>query len=363
MLSEIGSNFWIKPEELELNNNLGSPCDFGFDGSDYVWMSTGRSATMLVLKTIEEKNPLINKVAVLPPFTCHTVVEPFLERGYTIFTYKVDKNLQANVNDIQNCVEQSGAKLLLFHRLFGIDTTKGIDNIVERMQKLGVVIIEDCTQCVYSTFKKSSADFHVCSIRKWCGVPDGGFAVCKDGVFNNKPTTFDISLQDSKKDASIMKYEYLFNGTGNKKLFLSKYREAEDILDEQKEFFAISELSACIQSHLDVELLKNKRRENFKIVAGGLKDIKGIQVIFPTLEDDETPLYCPILCDNRPEVQNLLVNNSIFAPIVWPKAECCPEVNDETDYVYDHILCIPIDQRYDRDDIERVVDVIKSLDI
>ena len=54
--------------------------------------------------------------------------------------------------------------------------------------------------------------------------------------------------------------------------------------------------------------------------------------------------------------------NRIYAPVVWPKADCCPEVDKDSEYVYEHILCIPIDQRYDVDDMERVVKVIKSIE-
>lgn len=41
-------------------------------------------------------------------------------------------------------------------------------------------------------------------------------------------------------------------------MFLTKYREAEDILDEEKQYFAISDLSSAIQSNLDIESLKQK---------------------------------------------------------------------------------------------------------
>ena len=109
-----------------------------------------------------------------------------------------------------------------------------------------------------------------------------------------------------------------------------------------------------------IDEMKTKRRENFRIIAEGLSKIKGVQVIFGTLADDEVPLYCPILCDERSKVQPLLVKNAIYAPVVWPKAECCPIVDSDADYLYEHILCIPIDQRYDSDDMERIISVFKE---
>lgn len=358
MISEIGSNFWINPEDLDKPKNLGSPEQFGIRGSDYVWLSTGRSATALVLDTIEERNPDINKIAILPPFTCHTVIEPLLAKGYKIETYHVDKNLYADPAQILQTVINKKASVLLFHRYFGIDTTVEIEKIFPELKASGVVTIEDCTQCLYSDFKKTGADYYVGSIRKWCGTPDGGFAVCKEGRFSCKPTEIDLELQESKKQASLMKYHYMIEGKGDKQEFLSKYREAEDILYSQKDYFKISDLSAIVQSNIDVKQLKDRRRKNFMIIADGLSGNNDIKPIFETLSSGEVPLYCPLLCKNRAQIQTLLAQNNVFAPIIWRKAECCPAIDADSDYVYENILCIPVDQRYDVDDMERVIGVL-----
>lgn len=362
MISEVGSNFWISQDELKVKSSSElSLAQFGCKGNDYAWFSTGRSATSYVLDTIELRNPDVKKVAVIPPFTCHTVIEPFLAKGYEVRTFHVGQDLCSSTADLLNIIDVCQAEVFLFHRYFGIDTIKDIDAIIPTLRNKGIIVIEDCTQCLYSSFSKSDADYWVGSIRKWCGVPDGGFAVCREGNFKNKPTQMDKELQEAKKEASILKYEYLFEGKGDKSLFLNLYRNAEDILDAQSVYFAISDLSKSIQCNLDVELLKAKRRSNYEIIAKGLVGCEGIKVIFERIDENVVPLYCPILCNDRQVVQKELVKNSIYAPVVWPKADCCPQVDKDTDYVYEHILCIPIDQRYGIDDMERVVSVIKSI--
>lgn len=360
MQSEIGSNFWIRPEDISLNPNELSPNQFGCEGSDYVWMSTGRSATSFVLDTIEKRNAKLKKVAVIPPFTCHTVIEPFIAKGYEIHTFHINRRLMADSQDILKIVRDVDAGVFLFHRYFGRNTISDIESIISELERLGVVVIEDCTQNLYSTFKTSDADYFVGSIRKWCGVPDGGFAVSKEGQFENKPQGSDNVLEDAKIKAAIYKYEYLFEGKGNKQVFLNCYRKAEDILDNQEKYYCISETSAAVQSNLDVEDLVCKRRKNYKTIALGLKYINGIEVIWDKLYENEVPLYCPIFCKERSKVQSFLVNNKIYAPVVWPKADCSPIVDEDADYVYDHILCIPIDQRYDSDDMERIISVFKE---
>ena len=196
-------------------------------------------------------------------------------------------------------------------------------------------------------------------MRKWSGVFDGGFAVCREGLFCQKPTLIDEKLQDAKKEASKLKYEYLFEGKGDKSEYLSKYKESEEILSAQSRFYSISDLSISILSNLDVQELEMKRRLNYEVITEGLIGCTDIKVIFEEIKKDEVPLYCPILCGNRDEAQKKLIENSIYAPVVWPKADCCPLVDGDANYLYEHILCIPIDQRYNVYDMRRVIDVIK----
>lgn len=71
----------------------------------------------------------------------------------------------------------------------------------------------------------------------------------------------------------------------------------------------------------------------------------------------------PILCDDREKIQKLLVKNAVYAPIIWPKNEIFSRVSEKVEYVYEHLLCIPIDQRYDTDDMERIGAIMKNMDI
>lgn len=361
MLSEIGSNYWINPNEKLSGRTLGTPYSlFGYEGSDYVWLSTGRSATRLVLQTIEERNPHLRKVALIPPFTCYTVIDPFIDFGYEIHTLPISLDLMTMSEEILQSVEQARAEVLLVHRYYGFDTLPGFNGIVEILRSKGVVIIEDCTQCMYSGFELSDADYFVGSIRKWCGVPDGGFAICREGDFRHKPCCSDEKMVEAKRIASELKYQFLFEAKGDKPTFKSKYREAEELLDNQNGYYSIGELSARMQAELDVDMLRQKRRENYNVLSKGLQNVTGLSIIYTVLPSEVTPLYFPVLVEDREQWQNLLADNDIYAPVVWPKAEQCPDIDDDSQTIYDKILCIPIDQRYGIDDMERIVEVINK---
>lgn len=360
MLSEIGSNFWITPDEIQGDIKTISPSIFNCAGSDYVWLSTGRSAISYVIQTIKDRFPNTRKIVCLPSFTCHTVYEPFLNAGYKIVTLPIGRNLKSNADDIYNVIKECNAGVVLFHKYFGFETLPNINNIIPKLRNMGVVIIEDCTQSMFSNIERIDADFYVGSIRKWCGVPDGAFAVCKDGIFYNKPDEYDRQLEQAKRYASELKYKYIIRGEGEKQPFLEAYRDAEKILSNQSKLYKIGELSQLIFSNIDIENLVKHRNANGKRLLSILINIDGVEPVFKTISEGVAPLYLPILCTNRSALQKLLVENSIYAPIVWPKGDNCPSVCDDADYLYEHLLCVPIDQRYHTEDIDRIGRIITS---
>lgn len=359
MQREIGSNFWLSPNEVYEDVSLGSPEIFGCKGPDYVWLSSGRSAIRLVLEAIEDRNRELRKTVVLPSFTCHTVFEPFLKKGYDVYYYPVGKDLKTTADAIMAAVKEHDATIVLFHRYFGFDTLDGdIDYVCDKLRSEGIYSIEDCTQCLYSNIPRAKSDFTVGSIRKWTGVPDGGFAVCRSGSFNNKPQKPDMSLEKAKIEASYGKYRFLFENQGEKSDFLQQYRVAEDILARQADFFAIADFSVKVQSNLNVGELREKRIGNFNFLSNSIK--APVVPLFTNNSSETVPLYYPILVEERYSLQQHLVKNNIYAPVVWPKDELQPAQCDGAEYLYNHLLCIPIDQRYDEDDMNRVSYVINN---
>ena len=361
MQQEIGSNFWICPEDTIASGlSIPSPSSFNCKGDDHVWLSTCRSAITLVIKTIEERNPNVNKTVLLPSFTCHTVYEPFMNLGYTVKTIPIDRCLVSHADDVFEIISNEEVGIVLFHRYFGFDTLPDIDKVVEHLHAKGIIVIEDCTQSMYSNFPRMDADYFVGNIRKWCGVPDGGFAVSRTGYFTYKPDDYDVDLEKAKCEAGRLKYKYLFEGIGDKDRYLLQYREAEDILINQSQLYKISPTSINIQSLLNVRNMKQVRVENYNYLWEGLNKIESLDTIFPIINDDWVPLYLPVLCEDRKVTQRKLVENAIYAPVVWPKATTCPPVCEDADYIYEHILCIPIDQRYDLDDMQRIINVLNG---
>ena len=336
-----------------------SPEEFQCCGTDYAWFSTGRSALAFVLDTIAPRKPDLKKCALIPPYTCQTVLDAFKTAGYQIHTMPMDNRLYTDEDALLLAVEKSGAQVVLLHRYFGFDTLCDGAVAVETLRKHGTVVIEDRTQCLYSEITLLPADYWVASIRKWCGVPDGGFAVCREGFFEEKPIDIDTGLEKAKIEAEIAKYRYLFEDIGEKTEYLQLYKKAEHILEQQDRFYRISDISLQIQSALSVDNLGQKRRENYCTLLNGLSNCQGVRPLFPDLPDGVVPLYFPLWVENRNLLKESLVDASIYAPVVWPKPEETPEICEVAQILYTHLLCIPIDQRYDESDMNRIVERVR----
>ncbi|MCI8782154.1 MAG: hypothetical protein HFG83_08400 [Dorea sp.] len=359
MQKEIGSNFDFNPEILidkERGLHMG---EYGITGNDEALFSTGRGAEGFVLDAIQERNPKIRKTALVPPFTCEVVLEPFMARGYEISAYPVEGTLDVDMERFRSTLLASGAQIVLVHRYFGFDTLKGFGEVAEEFQSRGVVFIEDRTQCLYSSFPDLHTDYTLGSMRKWAALPDGGFAVCRDGVFSGKPREHDVELERKKMEASCLKYRYLHENCGEKEEYLRKFKAAEEVLDAEERYFRMSPSGIGVQCSLDIEELKRRRRSNYSRLYESICNQGFERILTPRLGEHDVPLYLAILAKNRNEIQAKLREHNIYAPVVWPKPDFMPPVCSEAQEIFDKVLCLPIDQRYEEDDMARLAKTLE----
>lgn len=359
MLKEIGSTFWLDP-------NINYDCnekkiDIKIKNfSDIVFLSSGRAAQNIVLDMIEQKNPKIKKNALIPAFTCVTVIEPFKKHNYKIFTYNIDNTLKTNIEEIKRLIIKNQIKVVLFHRYFGFDTCKNWDLLINYFKDKDVIFIEDKTQCIYSEFKELETDYVIGSLRKWDAIPDGGIALCREGKFYNKPKKFNLKMVNTKLKASYMKYNYIVKNEGKKEEFRELYEKAAELLYAENEYFCMSPISMAIYNTLNIDFLKMRRKKNYETLYQGIVNLKKIRILTPKLTKEDVPLYLALYIENREKLQKYLAEQKIYAPIIWPFEDKILMVEKSTMDIYNNILCIPIDQRYDVEDMKRILKCIED---
>lgn len=69
----------------------------------------------------------------------------------------------------------------------------------------------------------------------------------------------------------------------------------------------------------------------------------------------------PILLNNRDEVQKAFAQQGLYCQLLWPLSEEARTKCNMAAKMEREMLAIPIDQRYDYEDIEEIGHIIKSI--
>ncbi|UJF26177.1 hypothetical protein [Planococcus sp. 107-1] len=168
---EIGSEFWL--ESVDENSKRKTP-DFLKEYKNVILTSSGRGAITHLLQQMQPKR----KSALLPAYICESVIIPFIEMGYECNYYEVDENLIPSIESIR---EYEDVGVFLHLGYYGFPTNSNLEDVLKSFYENSTIIIEDVTHTLFSKYKRSKFNhFYVGSIRKWFGIPSGGFLASKD---------------------------------------------------------------------------------------------------------------------------------------------------------------------------------------
>ena len=350
MNSEIGSEFWIE-DTLPQNTNKRNEWLTRF--GDIVLTSSGRGAITLLLQQI---NPRF-KTVLLPSYICESVILPFIEQGYDCYFYNINDDLSVEIESI-NSYKDIGVFVHIGY--YGFATNFNLVDLLKQLKLNSTIIVEDVTHTMFSNHPRDlENDFYIGSIRKWFGLPSGGFLA--SSKVKVKGTNL-VSEEFSKLrlEALLNKNEYIkTNKQSLKQSFLNLFTEAEEILDKDLAPYCIDDLSIYFISSVNTDELIYKRRSNFQVLSDGIKNISYVDPLFNELVKNICPTYYPIYVNtNRDYVRQELIKSKIYCPIHWdiPK-----QISNKSLGIYNRILSLPCDQRYGDDDMKRILSVLESL--
>ena len=348
---EVGSTWYARNFVSErMSGNLIYPF---VDGGKFTFLSTCRSAISLILRNIRN-----GKRVLVPSFTCHSVIIPFTDADYEVQCYPLTENLEIDLGGFSNLVDNFHPDIILIHGYFGFDTLFMASEYLTWCRERGIIIIEDMTQTMFSRFKRPYADYTIGSIRKWMPVPDGAFL---SGI-EIKELREDTKLANAKISAMQAKYNYIYHDIGKKEDFLPDFSMAEHILDSRTEPYAISRFTLSALTALDARAFGEIRRNNYNYLAKRLSKRPEISVIFPNASCNVVPFLLPLyIGEKRIDFQSYMAKHNVYPTIIWS----CPEelkniIDPVTRKIYERILCFHVDQRYNRDDMKKVADIVDS---
>jgi len=360
MLKEIGSNFF---EYSLYNNNLSEKIWWQKDEFYKQYFKSGRNAIKAFCQLFNHSK----RKVLLPAYTCETVVQPFMDENWEIQYYEINKDLSINIESIRNILKNFECDVLYCQSYFGFPTHLNAKSFFTELKKQGIVIVEDITQSVLTENRLEIADYYIASLRKFLAIPDGGVLIAHKKIQELKVLDADINITDVALNAFKLKETYFRKGNIElKEEFRSRYVELNKLISVNDGLYAISPISYKIFNSADYKWIVNCRFLNYKYLFENLSDLEFLTPILELKNESEVPLFFPLYLSDkvdRKEFQGYMAEDSIYCPIIWPIPSGLDLHSETSEYIYKHIICIPIDQRYDMNDMSRVVEKIRKYQI
>jgi dTDP-4-amino-4,6-dideoxygalactose transaminase len=274
----------------------------------------------------------------MPSYLC----ESLLNVAHNVKYYEVDRTLKINESFLD---ETKPSEVILIIDYFGFKQDK---TIYEKIKRKKCISIEDASQSLFSQ-KHSVADFTIYSLTKCLGLPDGGMIESNDPSFEVEtippPMDFiEAALTYRKKRAKF--------DSGEENNWYSDYLNYKEIATPIGPF-AMSDLSKSLYMTYDQKNIVEKTRRNYKILQNHINPIK-------RLEDGVSPIGFPIIHEKRDELLSALIKERIYPPVHW-RLKKVPKAFSDSYWVSERQITLPCDQRYDEEDMERIIKCVKTL--
>ena len=268
----------------------------------------------------------------IPYYTCEVMLQP-LERHHIEYEfYSIDINFEP----IETKTLKEG-EAFLYTNYYGLK-----QDYVEKIAEIyGSSLMVDNAQAFYAPRIEGIDTFY--SARKYFGVPDGAYLYTDCKLDKKFP-----------KDKSYMRMQHLLQRIDEgAEAGYNAFRVSDDSLDNLP-IRAMSELTDAILKNIDYESVAKRRRDNFMSLHYALKTSNKLKI---ELKTEEIPMAYPFKTD-IPNLRKVLIENKIFVAQYWTNVlEMCDDSAIEY-RLATHIIPLPIDQRYDVDNMMRVINTI-----
>ena len=319
--SSIGGYFELElqPKAIQLYSNA-------------IKFQSARAAFLALLRTGKPRQVW------MPRYICDVMFAPLEITNTKFKLYDLNDNFSVADN-----VNLESGDWLLYVNYFGI-CEPNIAGLIKRFPNDQLIL--DFSQSFFEPPPNVMATIY--SPRKFFGLPDGGLLINQLGV----------PLPEIQDKDSLGRISHLLQrieeepNTG-----YAAYQQAEASLTDCTPK-RISKFTERLLSSIDFESVNRRRIENFnylhkKLGANNL-------ICFNLAEITNAPLCYPFQVRDH-SLRKQLIDNKIYIPMYWKDA--ISRVSKTWAWsVIENCLPLPIDQRYDIEDMERIVSVIQEKD-
>ena len=322
MKKEIGSIFPLSDEVLKKAESEFIPYT-----KDRFYYSLCREALYDIAKSLDNTN----KKVLIPAYTCQTVITPFEEAGWRCEYFPIKKDLRIDTQYIKDAIEKFQPSLIVVHPYFGMDLCDEEVNLLSAIKEKGIEVILDLTQCLFSTKQYNFASFIVASYRKWMPIPDGGYLMnLTESAQITQPESENDEFTEKEISAMYLRGKYFGNGDQRTKdISIRLSKSADHYAESHITPHKMSQVAYNLLNGEDKEQNQTKRFANFSYLSENIIEHKRVSKVCKNLNEVTTaPLYFTIYAQNRQELQRLLAQDSIYAPVIWPVEDNRVLIND-----------------------------------
>lgn len=294
---------------------------------DAILLNCGRNALAYLL---EAKG--IKKLY-LPYFLCDSVANVCKKYGVEVVFYHIGENW------LPKDLVIDGDAWLYIVNFYGQITREDLARLAAAYRN----IIIDNAQAYFDAPLANVDTLYTC--RKFFGVSDGAV------LYTNSKLERSLEI-----DESFNRIHYVlgrYERTASE--FYEEAAQNNDIFDNEP-IKEMSRLTKNLLRSIDYEYVKQVRTNNFAYLHEKLREVNKLNVRLI-----EGAFMYPLLIDDGMKIRKQLQQMKIYIPTLWPNVleECEP---DTLEYKFAaEILPIPVDQRYGIEDMEYLVELIRSV--
>ncbi len=343
---ELGSEFELSFADLERVED--SIFEYLKDFNS-IYMNSGRSAARLLNTMLQGKKIL------LPSYICDSVIDVY-KSSMEIVYYNIDKRLGIDLEDLLSKLSDDIDIVYLMHYFGKVQEESVLSNIIEKQEEYHFVIIEDTTHSVFSN-PNTIGDYCICSLRKWFPISDGAVLYSKNGLDKVECKGVCRKVSYPKVDAMILKHSQIHRRVSCNSTYREIFVEEEERVEQEQDNYFLSEISEILLRCFSVNELISRRKDNCEYLVKNLPD--KWKTVFD-MGSESVPLALPIYCSERDELREYLINNNIFCAVHWPIHEVSLIKRKDMKEMSESMLSLPIDQRYDKKNMEYLIKVLKG---
>ena len=269
----------------------------------------------------------------IPKFLCDSVQKVCERENVQYKYYSIGKDF------LPLSIDLASDEWLYIVNFYGQISNEILEMLVNQYQR----VIIDNVQAYFQMPISNVDTIYTC--RKFFGVADGAFLY----------TNADIGL-NLEIDESFDRMRFLlgrFERTAAE--FYSEYVANNDMF-ENEPIKKMSRLTDNLLRGICYERVEQRRTENFKILHDAFCDINKLNLNIP-----QGAFMYPLYIENGMELRKKLLSKKVYVPTLWPDVfDICEPFELEYDMAA-NILPLPCDQRYNKEDILDLINIIKEI--